>query len=121
MDSYEQIFRFPSTEQGRWLRGLLKNAGHRSFLVSGPWTHEGRSPGQFSDPLQTFSLYLVADGSPLCVQSAALHRRIGSQADLEVELPLPVAQRIAKDLSPKQVLSSVRNALEAPVTPPPPM
>ncbi|MBX7100863.1 MAG: hypothetical protein K1X89_24325 [Myxococcaceae bacterium] len=112
MDSYDLIVRFPTSEQGRWLRGLLKNAGHASFRISGPWTHEGTKPGSFSDPLRTFSLFLVLDGSPLAVEFEGQQRRVTDRDALQRLMPLPVAQQVASDLGGTKVLSSVRKALE---------
>ncbi len=112
MDNVTTILKFPETPKGSWLRGLLKQAHHENFLVSGPWTSAGRPLGQFSSSLDHYSLLLSASGVALRVRSLGTQEHsITNREELERAAPGPVLKRFAEDLGSEQLWHSVRRAL----------
>ncbi len=111
MDCYETVWRFPNTEKARWLKGLLKEAGHGNFVLSGPWTPDGISPGIFNSALDNYELLLDSGGTELMLRLGPVERRVISSNMLRRSVPAPVAQRFADDLSSHALWGSIRRAL----------
>ncbi len=111
MDCYETVWRFPNTEKARWLKGLLREAGHANFVLSGPWTPDGAPPGRFGSLLDSYELLLDAAGSELALRLGPVERRVTSSDMLRRAVPLPVAQRFADDLSTHALWGSIRRSL----------
>lgn len=111
VDCYETIVRFLSTEKARWLKGLLQEAGHHNFVLSGPWTPDGNTPGRFGSALDNYELLLDASGTDLLVRVGPAERRVVSAAMLRRSIPTPVAERFADDLSTNALWGSIRRAL----------
>ncbi len=104
MDNVAVILKFPETPKGAWLRGLLKQARHENFLVSGPWTAIGRPLSQFSSPTDHYSLLLSASGVALRVRSmGTLEHQITNREELERSAPAAVLKRFAEDLTSEQL------------------
>ncbi len=111
VDCYETIVRFLSTEKARWLKGLLQEAGHHNFVLSGPWTPDGNTPGRFGSALDNYELLLDSSGSDLTVRLGPTERRIVSANMLRRTVPTPVAERFADDLTTHALWSSIRRSL----------
>jgi len=111
VDTYETICRFTSTEKARWLKGLLQEAGHQNFVLSGPWTPDGHPPGKFGSALDTYELLLDSHGQELAVRLGPTERRVLSSSMLRRTVPTPVAERFASDLSTHALWVSIRRAL----------
>jgi hypothetical protein len=111
VDCYETIVRFLSTEKARWLKGLLQEAGHHNFVLSGPWTPDGNIPGKFGSALDNYELLLDSSGEELAVRLGPTERRVHSSGMLRRTVPAPVAERFADDLSTHALWSSIRRAL----------
>ena len=111
MDCYEAIWRFTGSEKARWLRGLLKEAGHGNFVLSGPWTPDGRPPGTFGSALDNYELLLDASGDGLSLRLGPVERRVLSGQMLRRTVPVPVAEQFAQDLSTHALYGSIRRAL----------
>lgn len=125
-DCYETIWHFPSSDKGSWLRGLLKETGHRNFVLSGPWSPSGDAIGVFGNALEAYQLLLNSDGSALVLRAAAKEQTLVDRNGVERLIPLPVAQRFAEDLGSTKLWATLRSALHVegkrnplpPVTPP---
>jgi hypothetical protein len=111
VDSYETIVRFLATEKARWLKGLLQEAGHHNFVLSGPWSPDGNVPGRFGSALDNYELLLDASGSDLMVRLGPMERKVLSSTMLRRTVPAPVADRFANDLTTHALWSSIRRAL----------
>jgi hypothetical protein len=110
-DCYDTIWRFPNSEKGAWLRGLLKETGHGNFVLSGPWNASGEPVGVFGNPLEAFHLLLTADGSVLVLRAAAHDKTLADRHTVQLLVPLPVAQRFAEDLGSARLWATLRAAL----------
>ena len=124
-DCYETIWRFPSSEKGSWLRGLLKETGHVNFVLSGPWSSSGEPLGVFGNSLEAFHLLLKSDGPGLVLRQRALDQTLSDRQNVEQLVPLPVAQKFAEDLRSEALWATLRRSLhgdQAAVSraPPPP-
>ncbi len=111
MDCYETIVRFLATEKARWLRGLLQEAGHHNFVLSGPWTPDGNVPGRFGSALDNYELLLDASGEQLTVRLGPTEHRVQTASTLRRTVPTPVAERFADDLTTHALWGSIRRAL----------
>lgn len=110
-DCYETIWRFPSSEKGSWLRGLLKETGHVNFVLSGPWSSSGEPVGVFGNSLEAFHLLLKCDGAALVLRQRALDQNLSDRQNVERLVPLPVAQKFAEDLRSEALWTTVRRSL----------
>lgn len=110
-DCYDTICRFPSSEKGAWLRGLLKETGHGNFVLSGPWNSSGEPVGVFGNPLEAFQLLLTRDGSCLVLRSHAFEQLLSDRTSVERLVPLPVAQKFAHDLRSEALWATLRRSL----------
>ena len=110
-DCYETIWRFPNSEKGSWLRGLLKETGHGNFVLSGPWNASGEPVGVFGNSLDALHLILKSDGPLLVLRASAKEQSLTDRTTVERLVPLPVAQRFAEDLSSANLWSTLRGAL----------
>ncbi len=111
-DCYETIWRFPVSEKGAWLRGLLKETGHVNFVLSGPWNCSGEEVGVFGNSLEAFHLLLKSDGPSLMLRQRAFEQSLSDLQNVERLVPLPVAQKFAEDLSSKALWATLRRSLE---------
>lgn len=118
-DCYETIWRFPASEKGAWLRGLLKETGHGNFVLSGPWTSDGNPIGRFANPLDSFHLLLKSDGPALVLRVSALDQTLSDRENVERLVPLPVAQKFAEDLRSEALWATLRRSLQVEQLPPP--
>lgn len=123
-DCYETIWRFPASEKGAWLRGLLKETGHGNFVLSGPWTSDGDPLGRFGNQLECFQLLLKSDGPALVLRARAFEQSLTDRQNVEQLVPLPVAQKFAEDLRSEALWATLRRSLHAdqitPIARPPP-
>ncbi len=110
-DCYETICRFPTSEKGSWLRGLLKETGHGNFVLSGPWNASGEPVGVFGNALEAFHLLLKSDVAVLVLRASASDRVLSDRRSIETLVPLPVAQRFAEDLGSARLWATLRAAL----------
>lgn len=110
-DCYETICRFPSSDKGSWLRGLLKETGHGNFVLSGPWNACGEPVGVFGNSLEAFHLLLKSDGPQLVLRASANDQKLVDRRTVELLVPLPVAQRFAEDLGSARLWGTLRGAL----------
>ena len=110
-DCYEKIWRFPNSEKGAWLRGLLKETGHGNFVLSGPWNASGEPVGVFGNSLEAFHLLLKSDGAVLVLRASAKDQTLDNRETVELLVPLPVAQRFAEDLGSARLWATLRAAL----------
>jgi hypothetical protein len=110
-DCYETIWRFPNSEKGSWLRGLLKETGHGNFVLSGPWNASGEPVGVFGNALEAFHLLLKSDGAVLVLRASAKDKTLVDRRTVELLVPLPVAQRFAEDLGSARLWATLRAAL----------
>lgn len=111
-DCYETIWRFPSSEKGSWLRGLLKETGHGNFVLSGPWSSDGAPVGTFGNPLEAFQLLLRSDGPALVLRARAFEQTLSDRVNVERLVPLPVAQKFADDLRSEALWATLRRSLQ---------
>jgi hypothetical protein len=111
---YDTIWRFTSSEKGRWLLGLLKEAGHQNFVLSGPWTPSGEVLGRFGSSLDALHLLLDREANTLVVRMDTKEQRVSCREWLERNVPQPVALRFAEDLSSERLWTTVRSALRLP-------
>lgn len=116
VDCYDTIWRFPNSDKGAWLRGLLKETGHRNFVLSGPWSACGEPVGVFGNSMEAFHLVLNSDGPNLVLRAAAHDQNLSDRSGVERLVPLPVAQRFAEDLKSTQVWDTLKRSLRP--TPP---
>lgn len=123
-DCYDTIWRFPSSEKGSWLRGLLKETGHMNFVLSGPWNSSGEAVGVFGNPLEAFHLLLRSDGPSLVLRQRAFEQTLSDRQTVEQVVPLPVAQKFAEDLRSEALWATLRRSLQVDAVvaakPPPP-
>ena len=117
-DCYETILRFPASEKGAWLRGLLKETGHGNFVLSGPWTCDGESLGMFGNALDAFHLLLKSDGPALVLRARAYEQSLTDREHAERLVPLAVAQKFAEDLRSEALWATLRRALHTDQMPP---
>lgn len=118
-DCYETIWRFPTSEKGAWLRGLLKETGHGNFVLSGPWSSDGLPIGHFGNQLETFHLLLKSDGPALVLRVHASDQTLTDRQNVERLVPLPVAQKFADDLRSEALWATLRRSLQVDQLPPP--
>ena len=123
-DCYETIWRFPTSEKGAWLRGLLKETGHGNFVLSGPWTSSGDALGTFGNAVDAFHLLLRSDGPALVLRASAREQMLNDRENVERLVPMPVAQKFAEDLRSEALWATLRRSLhtdQVPMaqTPPP--
>ncbi len=111
-DCYETIWRFPCSEKGSWLRGLLKETGHQNFVVSGPWSSSGEPLGVFGNSLEAFHLLLKCDGPSLVLRERAFEQTLYDRQNVERLVPLPVAQKFAADLRSEAMWTTLRRSLQ---------
>lgn len=111
-DCYETIWRFPSSEKGSWLRGLLKETGHVNFVLSGPWSSAGEPVGTFGNSLEAFHLLLKSDGPALVLRQRAYEQTLSDRQNVERLVPLPVAQKFAEDLRSEALWATLRRSLQ---------
>lgn len=123
-DCYDTIWRFPGSEKGSWLRGLLKEAGHSNFVLSGPWNSSGEPLGVFGNSLEAFHLLLKSEGPSLVLRQRAYEQTLSDRQNVERLVPLPVAQKFAEDLRSESLWATLRRSLQVdPIVakgPPPP-
>ena len=124
-DCYETIWRFPGSEKGSWLRGLLKETGHLNFVLSGPWSSSGEPLGAFGDALEAFHLLLKCNGPGLVLRQRAFEMTLSDRQNVERLVPLPVAQKFAEDLRSEALWATLRKSLQVdqsagPTSRPPP-
>ena len=110
-DCYETIWRFPNSEKGSWLRGLLKETGHGNFVLSGPWNASGEPLGVFGNALEAFHLLLKSDGNTLVLRASARDKSLKDRDTVQLLVPLPVAHRFAEDLGSARLWATLRAAL----------
>ena len=110
-DCYETILRFPISEKGSWLRGLLKETGHHNFTLSGPWNSSGEPLGVFGDSLEAFHLLLDSDRPALVLRQRAFEQTLCDRNNAERLVPLPVAQKFAEDLRSEALWATLRRSL----------
>lgn len=111
-DCYDTILRFPTSEKGAWLRGLLKETGHGNFVLSGPWSSSGEPVGVFGNALEAFHLLLKSDGPSLVLRQRAFEELLSDRQNVERLVPLPVAQKFAEDLRSEALWATLRRSLQ---------
>jgi hypothetical protein len=111
-DCYDTIWRFPTSEKGSWLRGLLKETGHVNFVLSGPWNSSGEPLGVFGNSLEAFHLLLKSDGPSLVLRQRAYEQTLADRQNVERLVPLPVAQKFAEDLRSEALWATLRRSLQ---------